>query len=211
MAIRTDSGKFTHTESHFDEANPLFSHKRVLIVSSHSLFGQGLKLLLLNRPEADVQVVGIVPSIDEAMLILKQKEVNLVVVDHDDDAVNRDEVIARFVEGDQSLRVVLLSLKEGGSDAIVFDRQTMEASQINSWLSSETITKPTEAKVPDREDFHPADKSNRRSDMKHGFRAAILIVVLFTFGLIFLRTDRLLPKEASVQAKPIDFVSCILL
>lgn len=115
-------------------ATPQYTTKHVLIVSSHPLFGQGLKNLLENRKEADVKVAGIVSSIDQAMIIVEQQKVNFIIVDYDDVAVNKDDYLAHFVEGDQSLRLVLLSLQEGGSRAIVYDRQTLVAAQIDDWL-----------------------------------------------------------------------------
>jgi DNA-binding NarL/FixJ family response regulator len=78
----------------------------------------------------DATVVGMVSTIDEALNALTTLRPDLVIVDYDDNRVNRDEFLARFVEGEGRLRVVLLSLKEGGSEAIVYDRRTMAASQI---------------------------------------------------------------------------------
>src|SRR5512134_1759275 len=109
--------------------------QRVLIVSSHALFGKGIQHLLQTRHAGNVQVVGIVGSVEEAMAALETLRPDLVVVDYDDGAVNRDEFLARFVGGERKLRVVLFSLKEGGSDAIVYDRRTLRASQIEDWLS----------------------------------------------------------------------------
>jgi cytochrome c oxidase subunit 2 len=182
----------------------LFTHKRVLIVSSHPLFGEGLKRLLLKRPEADVQVIAIVSSIDEAMIILKQRNANLIVVDYDDSAVNKEEFLTRFVESDHSLRVVLLSLMEGGSDAVIYDRRTLAASQVNGWLNDETTNTPIEGKVDHEKSIQSLDKRNRSSGMKHGIGAGILIVILFILGLLVLNTDWLLPTGASLQAGPID-------
>jgi cytochrome c oxidase subunit 2 len=182
----------------------LFTNKRVLIISSHPLFGEGLKLLLLKRPEADVQVVGISTSIEEAMMILEKQEVDLVVVDYDDEKVNKDKFLARFVTGGHRLRVVLLSLKEGGSDAIIYDRHTMMASEINDWLNSEMSSLPDKSKANSKNIKHQGDMSNRRSTMKHGIGAAIVIIVLFVLGALALNKEWLLPEEASLQAGPID-------
>lgn len=182
----------------------LFAHKRVLIVSSHPLFGEGLKLLLLNRHEADVQVVGIVSSIDDAMEIIDRQGVTLVVVDYDDEAVNRENFLTRFVEGNKSLRVVLLSLNEGGSEAIVYDRRTIGASQVDDWLSGEIIKAPAEVGKQEGKEIKPGNMVNGSKNMKHGIGAVIFIVVLFVIGLFVLNTDRLLPIGASRQAEPID-------
>ncbi len=108
--------------------------RRVLIISSHPLFGRGIQHLLQSRQARDVHVVGIVQSVEAAVVALEQLRPDLVVVDYDDQDVNREEFLAHFVEGYHQMRVVLLSLKEGGSNAIVYDRRTLAASQTDDWL-----------------------------------------------------------------------------
>lgn len=107
--------------------------RRVLIASSHALFGEGIKSLLLEREDTRVEVIGIVKDLDEAIHALNKLNPDLIIVDYDDEILNRDEFLAHFVEGQQKLRVVLLSL-HGGSEALVYDRRTMEAARIDNWL-----------------------------------------------------------------------------
>ena len=85
--------------------------RRVLIASSHGLFGQGLRSLLSERQEAGVEVVGMVSNLDEALEALENLNPDLIIVDYDDEILNRDEFLARFVEGEKKLRVVLLSVQ----------------------------------------------------------------------------------------------------
>lgn len=113
-------------------ATPAYT-RRVLIASGHSLFGQGLRSLLQERKNLGVEVVGIVSDLNGALKALEQLNPDLIIVDYDDQNLNRDEFLARFVEGEKNLRVVLLSLQSSG-DAIVYDRRTMAASQIDNWL-----------------------------------------------------------------------------
>ena len=107
---------------------------RILIVSSHPLFGKGLHKMLGAHPNYNVQVIGIVPDIDQALQLLETSQPDLVILDYDDEHVNRQIFLRRFIEGDRRLRVVLLSLKEGGSQAVVYDRRILAASQIDAWL-----------------------------------------------------------------------------
>lgn len=109
--------------------------RAVLIVSSHPLFGKGIERLLVSRRGVQARVIGIVVSVDEAVSAIETLKPDLVVVDFDDGAVNREEFLARFVESQHQMRVVLFSLKEGGSKAVVYDRRNLEASQIDDWLS----------------------------------------------------------------------------
>jgi chemotaxis response regulator CheB len=104
-----------------------------LIASSHPLFGQGLRSLLRAQQRADVEVVGVVANLEEATAAIERLNPDLVIVDYDDKILNRDEFLARFVEGEKKLRVVLLSL-QGGEEALVYDRRTMAASEIDDWL-----------------------------------------------------------------------------
>jgi cytochrome c oxidase subunit 2 len=110
--------------------------QRILIASRHPLFGKGLQSLLADRWGNLIEVVGIVKDIEDAAAALKEWSPNLLIIDYDDVTMNRDEFLTMFIESQEELRVVLLSLKEGleGSKAIVYDRRTMVASQIDTWL-----------------------------------------------------------------------------
>ena len=111
--------------------------RRVLIASSHALFGEGLRSLLLERKDTGVKVVGMVSNLEETLDALEKINPDLIIVDYDDKNLNRDEFLARFVEGEKKLRVVLLSLLSG-SEAIVYDRRTLAAAQIDDWLDEWT-------------------------------------------------------------------------
>jgi len=107
--------------------------QRVLIAFSHALFGQGLRSLLEERKGSNVEIVGVVSNLEEAIATLDRLNPDLVIVDYDDERLNREEFLAHFMEGDKKLRVVLLSLKDGG-EAIVYDRRALEAIQIDDWF-----------------------------------------------------------------------------
>ena len=76
--------------------------RRVLIASGHALFAQGLSSLLRERQAQGVEVAGVVTNLEEAMLALEKLAPDLVIVDYDDETLNRDEFLARFVEGEES-------------------------------------------------------------------------------------------------------------
>ncbi len=107
---------------------------RVLIASNHALFGEGLRSLLQEREAGDVEVIGVVSSVDEAGPFLEEQNPDLILVDHDDELLNREEILARFLETGKQLRVVVLSLHDGGQEALVYDRRTMSGSQVDDWL-----------------------------------------------------------------------------
>jgi cytochrome c oxidase subunit 2 len=180
--------------------------RRVLIASSHALFGQGLRSLLRERQSSGVMVVGMVANLEEALDALERLDPDLIIVDYDDKVLNRDEFLARFVEGERKLRVVLLSL-HGGSEAIVYDRRTMAASQIDDWLEEWRVTDqengPILRSIPNP-DGAELNKIPRRVHMKHLAIAALLVVIVTALLILGLNYVQLLPVEASLQAQPID-------
>jgi cytochrome c oxidase subunit 2 len=180
--------------------------RRVLIASSHPLFGQGLRGLLKKRQEAGVEVVGMVSNLGEAIAALESLNPDLIIVDYDDVNLNRDEFLARFVEGEQKLRVVLLSLQSAGN-ALVYDRRTLAASQIDDWLDEWTYVDEVQARPQSGlmaafgvdQNVHKG-----RTDMKHLVVAGILVLVIAALLIVGLNNVQLLPTQASAQALPID-------
>ena len=179
---------------------------RILIASSHPLFAEGLRSLLHKRPDTSVDVVGIVSNLDEAIKALQRLHPDLVIVDYDDDRVNRDEFLARFVEGEGRLRVVLLSLREGGDEAIVYDRRTLVASNVDDWLQKWTDTRETvnEAVLALPGGGEERTYPKRRDNMKHFIGAGLFVIVIAVAGFFALGRAHLLPIEASLQAQWID-------
>jgi len=193
-------------------SDSLSNKRQVLIVSSHPLFGKGIQRMLETRQTEDVQVIGIVPTVEAAFAFIEEKNPDLVVVDYDDSDVNRDEFLAHFVGGEQRMRVVLFSLKEGGSNAIVYDRRTMSASQVDDWLQEWTQQTDSLDKANDGNDGekdgsrHEIKKENRSNPMKHVIGAFVVVVVLAALGIFILTPNNLLPEQASIQAERIDWL-----
>ena len=115
--------------------------RRVLIVSSHPLFGEGLRQLLRERRATQVEVVGLAASTEEALAALETQAPDLVILNYDDKVVNRKEFLARFIEGGRPMRVVLVSLKEGG-EVVVYDRRTLAPTQAEDWLEASMAENP---------------------------------------------------------------------
>src|SRR3990172_7013565 len=168
---------------------------RILIASSHPLFAEGLRSLLQRQKDQEAVVVGYVSTIEEAVAALQDLQPDLVIVDYDDERVNREEFLARFVEGEGRLRVVLLSLGERGHEAIVYDRRTLAASQIEEWL--EKWQESPIASVPPTRKRIPVGRvrinRKRRDNMKHVIAAALVVIAFMVVGFWALGQVNLLP------------------
>lgn len=198
-------------EPAFESPTARMNKRRVLIASSHPLFGQGLQRLLQERRHAGVEVVGMAANIEQALTALEKLNPDLIIVDYDDQNLNRDEFLARFVEGEKKLRVVLLSL-QSAQDAIVYDRRTLAAAQIDDWLDEWTFSDESSKPNSDTDRVKPKT-DDRRAYMKKPLGRALHLViagglviattVLLIWGMQFIR---LLPPAASSQARPIDWL-----
>lgn len=124
------------------ESNPKPAPWRVLIASNHPLFGKGLRNLLQERWPEQVVILGLVSSIDGAMQSLHDHDPDVVIVDYDDQDLNREAFLSRLIKTEHQVRVVLLSLQEGekGSEAVVYDRRNVEAARIEEWLDQGIFT-----------------------------------------------------------------------
>ncbi len=180
--------------------------QRVLIASSHALFGQGLRSLLEARKGQEVEIVGVVSNLAEAIAAIDRLSPDLVIVDYDDEQLNRDEFLAHFVEGEKKLRVVLLSLQDGG-EAIIYDRRTLAATQIDDWFEEWSYSDEVKkSRAADRIETDDQAANSRRGNMKHLIIAGILVVVVTALLIVGLNYVQLLPTAASAQAEPIDWM-----
>jgi len=170
--------------------------KRVLIASSHPLFAKGLENLFRDQWGEDVEVVGLVSDLNQAMISLENLKPDLIVVDYDDENINREEFLARFVEGELEVRLVLLSLQQG-NEAIVYDRRTLAASRIEDWLDGLSDVNKDLGLAKNA-------KSPRSNSMRHFIFVAIIVAVLTGLVGFGLESIGLMPLQASLQAESVD-------
>jgi len=102
--------------------------RRVLIASANPLFRDGLQKLYIQQWSKSAELVGVTSSVDETMAALDELKPDLVIVDHDDKSINRDDFLDRFVKSQSSIKVVLVSLNEAGQ-VVVYDRRQMSPEQ----------------------------------------------------------------------------------
>jgi cytochrome c oxidase subunit 2 len=184
-------------------------NRRILIASGHPLFGQGLRSLLRERKQASIEIVGMVSNLEETLEALERLDPDLIIVDYDDENLNREEFLARFVEGEKKLRVVLLSL-QSAREAIVYDRRTMAAAQIDDWLEEgmdrgiEPVSRARFQKVEYFADAGSMNMKNRLKKATHLIIASVLVLIVTALLILSWNYLRILPVAASAQAQPID-------
>jgi len=108
--------------------------RRVLIVSANPLFREGLRKVYAERWDGKAVITGMPTNMDETISMLETHQPDLVIVDHDDHTINRDEFLNRFVTGETPMQVVLVSLKESGQ-VVVYDRRRLTSAQAENWLN----------------------------------------------------------------------------
>lgn len=108
--------------------------RRVLIVSANPLFREGLRKMYAERWGEKSATVSMLTTLEEALPALETRP-DLVIVDYDDKAINRDVFMKGFVAGEAPMQVMLVSLGESGQ-VVVYDRRTMTFAQAERWLGN---------------------------------------------------------------------------
>jgi cytochrome c oxidase subunit 2 len=112
--------------------------RRVLISSANPLFAAGLEKLLREHSTAQFTVlVRSASSMEDTLAHMRQWKPALVIVDYDDLTIDRGEFLNHFVESDQPMQVMLVSLKSSGV-VVVYDRKALSPAQAEDWLNMAT-------------------------------------------------------------------------
>lgn len=134
--------------------------RRVLIASANPLFAWGLRKMVSQHWEGRSMEIRLAGSMDEALAALETWFPDLVIVDYDEvsrpGAIQREAFLSRFITGDRTMQVMLVSLNASG-EVVVYDRRTLTPAQAEDWLDL-----PWEQPDPDnQEDPPPASQSSR--------------------------------------------------
>jgi len=112
-------------------------HRKVIIASTNLLFARGLEKILRQQENLqDFEVLN-THSMPETIKEVDHWKPDIVIVDYDDQAINRDEFLRYFVSGDRPMQVILVSLEANGS-IVVYDRRTLNPDQFDGWLNLST-------------------------------------------------------------------------
>lgn len=112
-----------------EEKGPL----RVVIASANPIFREGLRKVYAMRWGRKALVVGMPATLNETLAALEMLEPDLVIVDHDDNTINREEFLIGFLTSGLPMRVVLVSL-DTTEPVIVYHRKNLTAAQAEAWL-----------------------------------------------------------------------------
>ncbi|RPH63290.1 MAG: DNA-binding response regulator [Chloroflexi bacterium] len=116
-------------------SEPTHPPRRVLIVSANPLFREGLRKVYAERWGKRAVITGMPINMAETLSMLESHQPDLVIVDYDDKTINRGEFMNRFVIGENTMQVVLVSLKESGQ-VVVYHRRSLTSAQAEDWLSN---------------------------------------------------------------------------
>lgn len=83
--------------------------KRILLVSGHSLFAEGLRSLL--SAELDLDIIGVAAATDEAVRIIGQSQVDVVIVDRNDRNIRGRDFLS-LLNDYHNLRVITVTLAD---------------------------------------------------------------------------------------------------
>ena len=74
-------------------------------------------------------------TMQETLDHLRIHQPDLVIVDHDDTTINRDEFLNRFVIDEMPMKVILVSLASS-EPVVIYNRMQLTAAQAEDWLAN---------------------------------------------------------------------------
>ena len=101
--------------------------RKILIASANALFREGLHKFYAERWNAQRVGVVMAKTMQETLDLLDDHQPDLVIVDHDDNTINRDEFLNRFVTGEMPMKVILV---------VIYNRKQLTAAQAEDWLAN---------------------------------------------------------------------------
>ena len=111
-----------------------FSH-RLLIASANPLFREGIRKLYSERWNVQKVRVDMTETMEDTLSFLETHKPDLVIVDHDDNTINRSEFLNRFVTGEMPMKVILVSLA-ASEPVVIYNRMQLTAAQAEDWLAN---------------------------------------------------------------------------
>jgi CheY-like chemotaxis protein len=109
--------------------------RRLLIASANPLFREGLHRLYAAQWNEQNVRVDIATTMEETLNCLESRQLDLVIVDHDDKTINRGEFLNRFVTGEMPMKVILVSLASS-EPIVIYNRKQLTAAQAEDWLAN---------------------------------------------------------------------------
>jgi DNA-binding NarL/FixJ family response regulator len=109
--------------------------RRLLIASANPLFREGLHKLYSAYWNKQHVHVDMATTMEETLNFLESRQPDLVIVDHDDKAINRSEFLNRFVNGEMPMKVLLVSLASS-EPIVIYNRKHLTAAQAEDWLAN---------------------------------------------------------------------------
>ena len=110
------------------------SPHRVVIASANPIFREGLRKGYAARWGKKATVVGSPSTLADTLAALETLKPDLVIVDHNDAAINRNEFLIGFLSGRLPMQVALVSL-DSSEPVVVYRRQNLTTTQAESWLN----------------------------------------------------------------------------
>ena len=107
------------------------SDRRVLIISSHPLFAEGIERIL--KEDGNLSIVARSHELQAALPLIQEHQPDTIVIDNDEPGLRDAEVVNLLVGNQAERQVIFLTLS--GSRMIVYHRQRVEDATPEDLLS----------------------------------------------------------------------------
>ena len=171
---------------------------RVLIVSAHPLFREGITRLLRDQ----VEVVGAVADPQAARNLIRQHRPHAIIVDHESVELQEADLAPLLWPEIESLKVIYVTL--AGNEMIIHERRRITGATENDLLRALEASVAIEGKTDEAERSMVGSRTHGGNRMKR-LIAPLLLTVIISIPLVvlFQRID-LTPILAGQQGQSVD-------
>jgi cytochrome c oxidase subunit 2 len=171
---------------------------RVLIVSAHPLFREGITRLLRDQ----VEVVGAVADPQTARDLIRQHRPHAIIVDHESVELQEADLAPLLWPEIESLKVIYVTL--AGNEMIIHERRRITGATEDDLLRALEASAITDGEADGGEQSVVGSPTNGGNRMKR-LVVPLLLTVVISIPLVafFLRVD-LTPILAGQQGQPVD-------
>lgn len=122
---------------------------KVLVVSANGMFREGILSLLNTREDASNLDIIETISMPETLRLFEEWQPELIILDHDDQKIQKKEFLNYFVRSQFAVKVLLISLLSNGS-VVVYDRRSLMPEEVTAYLQLPFLI--TESSTNDKKD-----------------------------------------------------------
>lgn len=108
-------------------------NQKILIASAIPIFAKGIEKMIQSQNTDQSVDFRYAHNTKEVIDLFITWQPDLIILDYDDNLIQKEKFLEQFVESQFAVQVMLVSLNSSGS-VVIYDRRTLTPEQASDWL-----------------------------------------------------------------------------